>query len=85
MDDEKTFPQTAEDFQELRNYLEFLKDELDRSNTESITEEELSDLNVILTNIEEALTLSELHINDHVLHVRDAKSELSRIFKKSIT
>jgi hypothetical protein len=25
-----------------------------------------------------------LHINDHVLHVRDAKSELSRIFNKPI-
>lgn len=84
MDDEYSFPTTHEEFKELRFYLEFLQDELSDVDAKSISEEQLIKYSIILTKIEEALTLSELHINDHVLHVRDAKSELSRIFNKPI-
>jgi hypothetical protein len=38
----------------------------------------------ILNGIDAALTLAELDQQDDVLHVRDAKSELTKIFGKPI-
>lgn len=84
MDDEAQFPKTHEEFTELRFYLEFLQDELSNFDEKTVTEEQLVSYSIILTEIEKALTLSELYINDNVVHVRDAKSELSRIFNKPI-
>ena len=78
------FPKTASDFLELREYLNFLQDELSKADPNSISQDELNSYANLLLAIENSLTLAELDRTDDVQHVRDAQNELSKIFGKTI-
>ena len=78
------FPKTAEEFIELRVFLNNLQNELTSCNPNDITQEQLEKYHELLVNIENGLSLAELNILDNVNHVNDASIALSKIFGKQV-
>jgi hypothetical protein len=78
------YPKSMIDFIELRVYLDELKSNLEKIDPDTFDAEMYESYSNILNGIDAALTLAELDQQDDVLHVRDAKSELTKIFGKPI-
>jgi hypothetical protein len=78
------YPKSMIDFIELRVYLDELKSNLEKIDPDTFDTEMYESYSNILNGIDAALTLAELDQQDDVLHVRDAKSELTKIFGKPI-
>jgi len=78
------YPKSMIDFIELRVYLDELKSNLEKIDPDTFDTEMYESYSSILNGIDAALTLAELDQQDDVLHVRDAKSELTKIFGKPI-
>lgn len=78
------YPKSFQDFLELREYLDGLKLNLEEIDPDTFDNEMYESYKNILNGIEAALTLAELDYQDNVLHVRDAKFELTKIFGKPI-
>lgn len=78
------YPKSFQDFLELREYLDGLKLNLEEIDPDTFDNEMYESYKNILNGIEASLTLAELDHQDNVLHVRDAKSELTKIFGKPI-
>jgi|688.fasta_scaffold594978_3 hypothetical protein len=78
------YPKSMIDFIELRVYLDELKSNLEKIDPDTFDVEMYESYSSILNGIDAALTLAELDQQDDVLHVRDAKSELTKIFGKPI-
>jgi|688.fasta_scaffold663461_1 hypothetical protein len=78
------FPKTAEEFIELRVFLNNLQNELTSCNPNDITQEQLEKYHELLVNIENGLSLAEFNILDNVNHVNDASIALSKIFGKQV-
>ena len=78
------YPKSMIDFIELRVYLDELKSNLEKIDPDTFDVEMYESYSNILNGIDAALTLAELDQQDDVLHVRDAKSELTKIFGKPI-
>lgn len=78
------YPKSFQDFLELREYLDSLKINLEKVDPDTFDEEMCESYMNILNGIEAALILAELDQQDDVLHVRDAKFALTKIFNKPI-
>lgn len=82
--DDYNFPRTYQDFRELGEYLNYLKSNLEGVDPATFENEMYESYKNILSGIESALTLAELDQMDNVLHVRDARFELEKVFGKPI-